>query len=292
MDLPAAFPTAMSKPLPTRLVPARPGWYECGIARAQVEAPDGEWTLLPRGERLGEGLWTYEELYAATQLGHGVLILESWRGSSLQDVFSEWYRLVCNMRMLPGASGTLSKRLSNKLWGGFALKGSRYTKTTFSADGTPLTENLSCYSDGSAAFIATVIAGRVNALLLTEGLAQGAVACDTDCVIVPLEVGARLELSGWVRKEEMTDLEIVSQRAYRYKCMRGLREHSAIDGCVGCYGDRWHYVVQGQLADSWEAEFEYEREAKRAGNVLGWKRLGRRGAFECMESTAVSQAER
>lgn len=291
VDLPAAFPTAMSRPVPTRLVPARTGWYDSGIARARVRAPDAPWTLLPWGTSESEGMWTYDELHAAKRTGHSVYILESWRGSKWENLFGEWFAMVKQFRNLPGSSGVLGKRLSNKLWGIFGMNPrDRFTRWTFLADGTPIMQSVPYRPQGDTTFLSAIIAGRVAATLLEEGLQFGAVACDTDCAIVPLEVASSLD--NWVRKEEMARLEIVSQKAYRYKCMQGVRDHSSIDGCVACSdnawryttgeqveyaGERWHYVCEGILPGSWEAEDGYWQEWERAHTALERAEVGPRG---------------
>ncbi|SRR6266487_2949443 len=265
MDIPVAFPSAMAQPFPTTLRPGGLWWYEHGLARASISI-DETGRLLPydAGKRIG--VWSFAELRALEDAGYSVKLLETWQGTGVQDPLAAWFDVVLALRALPGQAGKLGKVVSNQTWGLFCSRpNARYTRTTFSGDGTPFIEVLKhSYNPGSAYFGA-LIAGNVRAKLIREGLRPGTMFCETDSVILPF-----CALNGWKRKGEISRLEMPSVRTYRYKCMRGVREHWAIDGCVDCAGDRWHYVAQGALGGSVEAEGAFRREY----DVLGWGGMG------------------
>jgi len=256
-DIPAAFPTAMLEALPMGLAPGSVWWHEHGAAEAIVSGGREAWSLLAPGQKSAHGIWSFEELRAAEDVGCDIRIIQAWEGSDVQQPFRRWHETVLRLRELPGQSGTLAKTITNRTWSMFCMRRkARYTRTTFEADGTPFIRVLKSGSSPECAFLGGLIAGRVRARLLLEGLRRGAAFCETDSVITPLG-----DIPGWRRKAEISVLEIPSAEAYRYKCMRGLRDHLAIDGCVDCADDRWHYVAQGRVAGSADAELEFKRQS-------------------------------
>lgn len=268
MDIPQAFPTAMaSRPLPTRLIQSDLWWQESGIALAKVKGGRGDWTMLPRGVDSDTVYWTFDELRTALAYGADVKLLQVWKGECEQDLFSAWYDLAGELRGLPGQSGRLAKALTNRLWGSFTHDSRvKYSRTTFASDGTPFIEYLKRGHSPEMTYLSALIQGRVNVRLYEEGLRLGAVFCETDSAIVPLQVGSGL--SSWRRQTEIADLEILSDRALRYKCMLGVRAHYGTDGCSFCAGERWHTKTQGCLDDSVESELQYRKERQHVAPVF------------------------
>lgn len=272
MDMPAAYPSAMQEPLPCILRPTKPERHESGIAEAiiTVVAKRGEpWSMVGELEPWNKnelaiwfstkihGFWPFDELQEMEEHGYRIEILKAWKGEAHEDLFSAWFLWARSIRKLPGLSGMLAKYWTNRLWGSFAFKpGSNYTRITFDNLGEPYLQRIPFSSPNPAAHISAIVASRVRRRLYRDGLRKNALACDTDGVIVPFEQAATLR--DWRRKEEMAVLEILVPEAYRYKCMRGVRNHLPIDGCLGCIGDRWHHVVSGILPNSQEAKETYQ----------------------------------
>lgn len=279
MDMPAAFPHAMLDPMPTTIRECEPAWHDSGIAEALVtvtaRSQGYPWQIITREEMGPEGIldlatsfstrvrgyWTFDELRDMEEFNYRVQILRAWQGECVRDIFGSWVQWALSIRQLPGVSGILAKRWTNRLWGAFAFRpDSRYTRTIFDDLGNPVTTRINFKPPNSGAHISATISSRVRRRLWRDGLRRGAVACDTDGVILPFTSAAMLD--DWRRKEEMTVLEVLSQSAFRYKCMRGLRDHLPIDGCLGCIGERWHYNVQGYPPNSWEAQEAYAEEER------------------------------
>jgi hypothetical protein len=75
----------------------------------------------PTGKTI-QGIWTYEEIIVAEQVGCTVKIIEAWKHSAPMDSpFRSWWVAVQEGREMQGLAGLLAKTTGNALWGMFAM---------------------------------------------------------------------------------------------------------------------------------------------------------------------------
>lgn len=272
-DIPAAYPAAMLAPLPTAIQESpQPEWHEQGFGFAQVTIAPCRWGPLPVPMVRDDdgvtvityptsgtviGLWSFEELRLARDLGCAIELRRTWRPNHARDLFGDWWREFGHpLRAL----SPLGKVLVNRLWSAFAtdstvpiqaqLRNSERDVIDLPQECKPTT-----FGDDTA-FLSSLISARVRVRLYREGLAlDGSAYCDTDSVLVPKGVCP----DGWVAKKLMRSVVVKGAQAYRWECndcdvreWRGgawridSRDH--LDG---------HYVMAGYSGDSATFAFDH-----------------------------------
>jgi hypothetical protein len=258
LDLSAAYLQAMRDPIPVQLSERKElRWETEGICEATVRIPHSGWCPLPfrvaRGQRgidlqvyahgTARGFFVISELRNAIE-NHGVdaKLIRVWKGYPIREPFEHWLPWAFDLRTLPGASGLAAKHLTTRLWSTFARNPAKYSKVIVSFEDSqgkrkrhveiPGSSNTSL--DGTV-FVAAIITSRVRVRLLEELIPAGAVQVDTDGGIVP----DTAYVPGWAEKRHMTEVEIRSSQAYRWRC----------PDCPNCIGrhprDKWHYSFAG-----------------------------------------------
>jgi hypothetical protein len=237
LDLPGAYLQAMSDPIPVQLSQrGKPQWEDEGICEAIVRIPHQPWNPLPfrlgRGQRgidlqvyasgAARGFFVISELRNAVE-NHGVdaELIRVWKGYPIREPFKEWLPWAFELRQLPGASGLAAKHLTTRLWSLFARNPAKYSKVIVSFEDSQGRRKLHTEIPGAsnnsldgAVFIAAIIASRVRVRLLEELIPAGAVQVDTDGGIVP----DTAHVPGWAEKRNMSEVEIISSQAYRWRC--------------------------------------------------------------------------
>lgn len=254
VDMRAAYPAAMlAGPFPTRLVQRSPSIVDVGISRARVVLPPSPWAQLPerrRGRvirwesgREIEGWWPNVELRAAAAGGAKVTPLETWTGVRFVEPFVGWGGAVERLRG-DDPAGRWWKGVSNALYGVFAMERQRGELLTMGPD-----EKVVSRTEvpgrkarrASAAYVASIVAGRVRAKLLIEGLERGwsqaAIQTDTDGVMM---VGGELppatrevpQLGEWRVKRIMPKVILRAAQAWGWWDIDG-GEHVVMAGRSG-----------------------------------------------------------
>lgn len=243
-DIKAAYPAALSQDLiPTHWDKVEPAnWRKhpngFSVARALTPSDASPPYPLPLHLRLGTrresiswasgafaGVWPHLDMLNAADLDTWIEADETWVPTRYTDVFAsdEWQSLRAEMRGLPGLAGTLGKMADNGLWGMFAFDNSqdiRIRWNTSNGDMSKITETRKMGIRSSSGMgIALAATARVRQKLWQGIRASGAIYCDTDGIICPIDNPPSLAtgLDGsWVLKDRMDLLDVNAPQSYRW----------------------------------------------------------------------------
>lgn len=168
-----------------------------------------------------QGLWTYEEICAARNVGCRVHVIEAFTHSSApQSPFAEWWGAIQEGRDMEGLAGMLAKVTGNALWGMFALdptvrgrrsihskpgKNRRMVMRPLPVGGYPI----------AAIDLAEIVAGRVRARLY-EAMTE----CGDDLVCAHTDglwsSGGVRPTGEWRAKETARQIQVLSPQHMRW----------------------------------------------------------------------------
>lgn len=242
-DMTAAYPHAMTYPVPRRLLPTiKPNLNDDsidGIVKAHISIPPMEWGPLPVILDPSTGLHCYgwtppgrsitvtaslAELRQAQSLGCTIQTISGYCGPIRDSPFDLWYKeIVPRLRSVPGIGGRLGKTIANRLWSSFAINSSvSAIEHRFKASGEMYTRTIAVPDAmrdyrSSTAYVGALIQSRVRvALLVGLNTFQGIVYADTDGIISD-QHGGTLP-ANWRTKRVMRVVEVAGAQAYRYSC--------------------------------------------------------------------------
>ena len=173
------------------------------------------------------GLWTYQELEQAANVGAHIKIRKAWIHAGGDLVFADWHDAIMEGRALPGYAGQLAKATGNALWGQFVIDDrKRLQVQRWNGSYKTLAVQASRGHQVRAWDVGEIVCGTVRARLY-EALAlfgEDVICCHTDGLWVrdSAQVNALgLAIDGWRIKSDVAELHILDQQKYRY------REHRA-----------------------------------------------------------------
>lgn len=182
------------------------------------------------------GLWTYEELEQAANVGAKMKIREAYVHCGGDLVFADWHDAIMEGRSLPGFAGQLAKATGNALWGQFVID-DRKQLTVQRWNGTykQLHVQSSRGHQVRAWDVGEIVCGTVRAKLY-EGMREASSTVEPR-VVVPADSGSSpvpplicchtdgmwirdtgVTLPGpWRIKADVAELHILDQQKYRYR---------------------------------------------------------------------------
>lgn len=227
---------------------------QSGLARAGVRVPHAlAFAPLPTRVAPGviqwhhgdfHGTWTWAELAYAKALGCEVNVERCFAPMTTMQPFGEWYRLLGELRALPGQAGALGRVVGQQLWGMFAITGEHAATVRWHDAEHPIVVGrpVRQLPQRGTAHIAAETAARVRTQTLTEVYKMSAypIHIDTDGIIVRRSVAKgypRTAPAGqFRRKTNMVKCQMRAPQLYRYHCDK--------DCCLG-HSTNWHYVAAG-----------------------------------------------
>jgi len=180
-----------------------------------------------------EGVYDFNELRVAFDIGLHVYITEAWIGRGVRFPWAKWASVIGEGRELPGIAGRIVKASANSLWGSFAIGGEgkwiRYVEGRQVLEPTP-----PVYKRKNSEVLAAHIASHIRGRLFLEALyfnRDSVLAAHTDgCIFAPgshpVSPVIRPSLGNWGLRKEMTDLVVIGPASYSYINGSGERRYS------------------------------------------------------------------
>lgn len=171
-----------------------------------------------------QGVWTWEELEAANEVGCKIKVLEVFihHCANGELPFKMWWDALQVGRALPGFGGQLAKATGNALWGQFCITPGavRTVKSWSGSRRNPVEhrreEPLTGSSPHYAPDLAETLTGRVRADLFRcmHGTGDPLLCAHTDGIWTEGEVPSLPQT--WRAKEKVARLELVNPQVMRY----------------------------------------------------------------------------
>jgi hypothetical protein len=180
--------------------------------------------IYPVGKRL-RGVWTWEEIMAARDVGCGVKVDRIWLHHSSKFPFATWWEEIQALRALPGYAGFLGKMMGNAFFGQLIVRDdSKLVYRWIDPDGVHHKEKPQPRTGMRPRHIhaAEIVTGRVRANLYTHVLhpaGPAALSWHTDGAWVFGD--SEINPYGWERKAVAEEMDFIDAMTYVYRPLGG-----------------------------------------------------------------------
>lgn len=225
------------------------------FVRARVRVPDLPFGPLPRRPRkfrdailsqllplqfptnaIVQGVWTWDEIQAAREVGCGIKILEGWYHEARIDQrpFFRWWEAIEEGRKMDGFAGVLAKATGNSTWGQFAIRpdGQRAILRISRLTGRPRRIVRPLPGGGNpsqrAPDLGEYICGRIRAQLFRAMMIAGdkLICAHTD----GLWLHGDTTIPDWRRKREAIRLRLIGPQDLAYRPPGAAKDEYLLSG--------------------------------------------------------------